>query len=558
MKKIIVIIDLHCDASLPMGYYDSGGGNKYSRNVITMLLQNKISFLYFTQKQLKELESTVYLENDSCLYRIDEMILGNKTDYLSDYYQENVISYIADILSSYQGYRFIFHSIYWCSGPCAQRLSAKYDTYYIHTVISNGKSKALQNAEEKTNDLRCAVEQRIFEGAKYIICSSSSEAKDIHQYYGIDYEKLVITGRWVEKEFKYPHHNLYGNPITYSFSANMPFHYLNLPCEITETDHADLSLLKAFLYIGRLHINKGISQILTSWLTLYKIYRKNTPPLWIVGGSLTEIISFKQTLNIDLEQLDEAEKNFKLVWWENQSSEGISALMSKAAALIMHSKYEAGGNVILEAMSHSLPVIATPFGYAKDYICSGVNGYLVEYNDIHSLTKYMEYFIKQPYLSNYMGRKAAADISVIIDNWQTQEQHLVLYGFTKEISCSPEESKLVPTDSIDVVWDKLIIPDNLYINYSIKMLTGKNTDSIIFKGNIQNYLLWEISTDGQTFYFYYLYSILNRKCLEDINEELVITKHQRISCLKERCSKENVKYYLPDESAGYILLEKQL
>lgn len=86
MKKIIVIIDLHCDASLPMGYYDSGGGNKYSRNVITMLLQNKISFLYFTQKQLKELESTVYLENDSCLYRIDEMILGNKTDYLSDYY----------------------------------------------------------------------------------------------------------------------------------------------------------------------------------------------------------------------------------------------------------------------------------------------------------------------------------------------------------------------------------------------------------------------------------------------------------------------------------------
>ena len=45
--------------------------------------------------------------------------------------------------------------------------------------------------------------------------------------------------------------------------------------------------------------------------------------------------------------------------------------MSKSLVLITHSKYEAGGNVILEAMAHALPVIATPSGMEKTLFVMG-------------------------------------------------------------------------------------------------------------------------------------------------------------------------------------------
>ena len=179
----------------------------------------------------------------------------------------------------------------------------------------------------------------------------------------------------------------------------------------------DWTSMKAFLYIGRIHENKGIVQIISAWGHLYHQYGMETPPLWIAGGSPEEIHFFKNTFALDLPFLSTVEKNYKLIWWGTLPPESISTLMSKSLVLITHSKYEAGGNVILEAMAHALPVIATPFGYGKDLIRHGENGYITAYNDIKSLEKYMGYFIKQPYLTNYMGRVASADMKQIIQDW---------------------------------------------------------------------------------------------------------------------------------------------
>jgi len=94
MKKMIVIIDLHCDASMPPGAMEFGGGNKYSRNLISILLSENIPFLYFTHKKLPQLEEVLQLAPNAFFYRIELGDLGISDKDLLQNYKDEVINYI--------------------------------------------------------------------------------------------------------------------------------------------------------------------------------------------------------------------------------------------------------------------------------------------------------------------------------------------------------------------------------------------------------------------------------------------------------------------------------
>lgn len=552
---MIIIIDLHCDALMPPGCLTSGGGNKYSRNILSLLVSHNIPFLYFTVKTDSHLESFIQLGACSFFYRIS--IPDTSYRKGSSEYKNEIISYIDPILLEYSQHTMIFHSIYWYSGEIAQYFSKKYNSYFIHTVISNGKTKAARNAADSSVKQRCKVEQAVYKKAKYIICSSNAEADDIAIYYNISKEKLKVTGRIIEKEFLTPYLDLYENPRTIYFSENTPYCYIdNLFTEQLTKTLPDWTQLKAFLYVGRIHENKGIKQIILAWQHLYRKYGTCMPPLWMVGGTPKEIYTFKNSHIDDMTLLYESEKNYKITWWGTLTSESISALMSKSLVLVTHSKYEAGGNTILEAMAHSLPVIATPYGYARDYIKHGENGYIVQYNDIDSLEEYMEYFIRQPYLTNYMGRVAAYDIQQIMLQWEFENQHLKMYGLpvkSETIFCNNRE---IAKDSIDTYFDRFVLPEEAFIRHLIYSKTNHSIDYILARGNLSNYYMWEINVLGETHYFYFLYSILNRSCIstENCDEDYIISKAQRIGYLEEECLKEKISIYFLDKSGGYAYL----
>src|SRR5690606_29289277 len=54
------------------------------------------------------------------------------------------------------------------------------------------------------------------------------------------------------------------------------------------------------------------------------------------------------------------------------------------------SAYESYGLVFTEALAAGLPVIATPVGAAADLIVDGVNGYLVDADDVHRIADRLE------------------------------------------------------------------------------------------------------------------------------------------------------------------------
>ena len=99
MKNLIVIIDLHCDATMPSGAQEFGGGNTYARNLVLGLLKEDCAFLYITRKKYFFLETKVLLSSQATLYRLYLGDFGaDDKDKLQEYY-EQALTQIAKILA---------------------------------------------------------------------------------------------------------------------------------------------------------------------------------------------------------------------------------------------------------------------------------------------------------------------------------------------------------------------------------------------------------------------------------------------------------------------------
>ena len=71
MKKYVVIIDLHCDPTIPSGSGDSGGGNAYSRSLLQELQKNNVYHIYITRKKYSYLEEYIQMTSFSEFYRLN-------------------------------------------------------------------------------------------------------------------------------------------------------------------------------------------------------------------------------------------------------------------------------------------------------------------------------------------------------------------------------------------------------------------------------------------------------------------------------------------------------
>ncbi len=228
-------------------------------------------------------------------------------------------------------------------------------------------------------------------------------------------------------------------------------------------------LQKSFVYFGRIDKSKGVHIIIQAWYMLYKKYKHMCPPLWIIGGSLPEIIEMRNELKQSVAELDNLERSYQIVWWGYVDFKGISTILLKANVVIMHSLYEPGGRVAVEAMCEQIPVIATPRGFAQDIIIDWKNGFLVNYNDKTLLAHRMEHFIRQPLLSNVLGKQAHKDALEIVQKWDFTNRHFTAYGInqrTKEKKYDKNDRSL-SNNQVDI-YPFLSIP--LSNNYILKNL----------------------------------------------------------------------------------------
>lgn len=477
----LLFIDLHCDATMPSGANEFGGGNTYSRGLFKGIADNKDIFcVYVTRKKYNNIKSQEKI-SDTCY--IERIVLGdsiNDKDTLQNHIQE-ALEEIRKIISKYNLNDFIIHSSYWQSGIAALVLSREYDTYYIHTIQSNGKKKKLVNFKQNNLDYRISTEQEIFYNAKYLICSSFAEQKEIHELYNINSDKLILTSLPIAREFCYPTHDRHSRILTYSITQKNTGSYL--PIEFSNDYLETWWVGGPFLYYGRLHVDKGIPEIIIAWDMLYDEYGNNTPPLWIVGGTPTQIATMRQLLINEGICIDNYEKQQKLVWWGTLSPADLSCLLTKSMVLVTHSKYESGGLMVLEAMACSTPVIASPYGYAQNYIYNWYNGFTVEYGNTVLLKIRMSHFVDNPYLSDLLSKNAKKTYDHVSDSINFLKIHFDLY---KGILKNDVPIYLEYKQEKNLVLEYQNIPEQFTVDQTIQDFCNGSPHSLIQKYNSAN------------------------------------------------------------------------
>ena len=435
--KYVLVISIHADPAMAPGYEEWGGTHIYMKELIDGFAVRKINCVMFTRKSfpLKDIENyneycTVIRLHNGEAEPIDKTILWH-------YHEENLTQIQAFINEN--GKPEIIHSVYWNSGRLAMALGEKNNIPFVHSVISNSKGRVFRGAVE-TVQMRSEYEQQIYEKAKWIICVSDDERNDIMQFYNIPQEKIMVAGQYVNEAFLLPSHDVNGFPCLHS-ELNLEEREIisqkfNTAYSIQTNEH--YWNYKVFTYMGRVGFNKGLEQIIKGWYRLFKHYKKSCPPLWIAGGSILEIHKIREVLKADILDIETLERNRLIVWWGYLDPAGLSTILLKTMALIMHSYYEPGGRVIVEAMAEGIPVIATPYGFGKDYIVDWYNGFLIKYGDIDELYFRLAHFIHQPYLSNALGQNARQNAKQIIKTWNFIDNHLVTYGLQFSQILTPE------------------------------------------------------------------------------------------------------------------------
>lgn len=507
----LLLISLHADPSMPPGIGVYGGGHMYPKELLIGLSQKDFRVSLLTRKSYSNLPEIEHINKNCTIYRMD---YGN-CDSLDkrEFYQlrEKSFALASKIIKENHLSFQLIHSIYWNSGQLALQLSRVYKVPFVHSIISNGK-QILECQAKEIEPHRIDVETLVFQEARHLFCITQSERQAIEQYYGIPGEKIHVIGRPVDSVYQFPVHNDLGctRNITWKDSPYLlPLYQKKHSGAVTG---ADWWRRQVFTYVGRIDLNKGIDVILSAWHSLYEKYGESCPAIWFVGGTPDEIDDFHNTIPLDLRP---AENAGKLIWWGTLNAEGISSVYLRTLTVIMHSKYEPGGRVSLEAMTEGIPVIATKCGFAGDMIQDWENGFLVDYGDANALAKRMEHFIWQPYLSHSLGNGAKSSAQLAADHWGFLPTHIRVYGETLKQErannriASVKQANAAP-DYVNVYPYINFIADETVVRAYLKNGLNRPEFSIEQQSASGYCFRWNVSSNGQQYTLYQPYSYMNK------------------------------------------------
>jgi glycosyltransferase involved in cell wall biosynthesis len=198
-------------------------------------------------------------------------------------------------------------------------------------------------------------------------------------------------------------------------------YWITLPA--TETVDARVHSAIHLLAVGRLIERKGYEYLIRALPLL--------PPeldarITIVGkGQERERL---QALSRDLGIESRVE-------WIDYASDAELARLYSSCSIFVHASIvdrtgdtESVGMVLLEAMSHARPIVATNVGGIPDVIRDGVTGLLVPEKNPHALADAIARLARDPELARRLGAAARADIQAQADWDKSVDQIVRIYA----------------------------------------------------------------------------------------------------------------------------------
>jgi len=152
------------------------------------------------------------------------------------------------------------------------------------------------------------------------------------------------------------------------------------------------------LFVGGIEERKGLHVLIDA----IAIVKKVIPDikLHIVGG--VRKASYYRSLSTQIVNLDLQES---IIFRGHLSDSELMQEYSESTVLVLPSKEESLGVVLLEAMATGTPVVASSVGGIPDIVEDGLNGFLVSYGDSQSLASSLIKLLSDDRLRERMGAK---------------------------------------------------------------------------------------------------------------------------------------------------------
>jgi glycosyltransferase involved in cell wall biosynthesis len=160
------------------------------------------------------------------------------------------------------------------------------------------------------------------------------------------------------------------------------------------------------IYVGNVNSVKGYDIFLKTAHEYFQKYSENAVKFLAYG--IEEKTDFSRC--IPQETLD------KINSYTDVSHKEVLQALDNGDIFLLTSRMESMPNVILEAFSASLPVIATNVGGVKELIKNGMNGFICESEDVQCLAEHVHYLVEHPEVRKKMGEINKKIVSEYLHN----------------------------------------------------------------------------------------------------------------------------------------------
>ncbi|MEO8695229.1 MAG: glycosyltransferase [Acidimicrobiales bacterium] len=193
----------------------------------------------------------------------------------------------------------------------------------------------------------------------------------------------------------------------------------------TDTDDSDDGRATTVLFVGRLEPRKGIDVLIAAANLLAD---RGATPHFVIAGNDTRILAggltYEQAWRAD--RVGQSAPDLTFVG--EVSDDELRRLYRQADLVVMPSRYESFGLVLLEAMMLSKPVVASAVGGINEIVRPGIDGLLVAPDDPHALAEAISTLDRevdrrrtmgtngrQRFLDEFTSQRAAQRLAELLD-----------------------------------------------------------------------------------------------------------------------------------------------
>ncbi len=206
-----------------------------------------------------------------------------------------------------------------------------------------------------------------------------------------------------------------GEPTQYE----LIYHGVELDRFCNKINDANREEPVTFVFIGRVEDSKGVFDLLSAF---DQAQDKCKIDLKIVGDGpqLDEFVSVVNNRNLD--------DSVSVLGYRDD----VSAILSQSDVFVLPSYREGTPRVITEALAAGLPVIASNVGGIADQVVDGESGYLIDPNDIETLSEKMVTLASSSALRDEMSQTGRSHLEKFSIEKSKQEYKSIYYELIRD------------------------------------------------------------------------------------------------------------------------------